>query len=46
MRKFPRTMSVRLTEQEFEEVKRGAKTQGLNVNGYIRLKLFSQQAES
>jgi len=42
MRKFPRTMSVRVTEVEFQEIKSAAKKLGLNVNGFLRQKVLSE----
>jgi hypothetical protein len=42
MRKFPKTMSVRLTEQEFEEIKSAAKKLSININAYLRQKVLSE----
>jgi len=44
VRKFPKTMSVRVTLEEFENVKREAKAQGVNINAYIRQKLLADSA--
>jgi len=41
MRKFPKTMSFRVTDREFVEIKAQAKALGLNINGYLRRKVLS-----
>jgi predicted DNA binding CopG/RHH family protein len=41
MRKFPKTMSFRLTNEEVEKIKNDAKALGLNVNGFLRKKVLT-----